>query len=274
MNTPRSLAAILVLGALTAPALAQSTGGSNNSPSAADQQSTSNNQQPTGGNQQTSGNNGQSAGSSQQTSGNNQQTTGNQGASGQPGSGSSTPQLPGGTAGPNNTAAAGAGPAVVQNPTAEVQQRLQQLGLYKGDVDGKWGPQTRSAVVEFQRSHGLQPTGTLNVATVARLNQATQGPNPNQEPNTEAGAAGTNNSALANSPAARRRGMATTPGLATLPGTSTTARATVTGPGMGFDTGTSTNTAPGGGGGSNGRYDFFGTTLDLSNGFNAATGRR
>ncbi len=241
MTKPRTLAAIFVLSALAAPALAQGAGGSDNSPPPAVSQP----------------------------------GTSDQGAATQ--GGSNTPPSAG-SANPNSTAGTNTRPAGLQNPTAEVQQRLQQLGLYGGDIDGKWGPQTRSAVVEFQRSHHLQPTGTLDVATIARLNQMTQNPQAaqsntaNQEPTPNTGATG-NNTAQTSPPAPRRPGASTSPGFATSPGSSTTARATITAPGPGLGYGEDTfgnNAVPGAGAGINADRGFFGSTVDLSNGYNAA----
>jgi peptidoglycan hydrolase-like protein with peptidoglycan-binding domain len=250
MTKPRTLAAILLLSALATPALAQGAGGPDNaSPPASGQPETG----------------------------------------GQPNTGTppppAAPSAPGPTAG--GTEPASPRPALVRNPTADVQERLQQLGLYNGDIDGKWGPQTRGAVVEFQRSHGLRPTGTLDVATIARLRQITQNAPPTQDntagqqPTPDTGAGG--NRAEATPPPARRPpGSSTNPGSRTSPGSSTTARATVTVPGLvvpGLGIGNNTfETSPAGpetgaGFGSNAPPSFFGTPLDLSNGYNAAVGR-
>ncbi len=239
MSQPRTLAAILILSALSAPALAQGVGGSDNSP---------------------------------------QPAPAPPGASAQ-GAGSqiapSTPQPPPAGANPSGTGTASSRPAGLQNPTAEVQQKLQQLGLYSGDIDGKMGPQTRGAIVEFQRTNHLRPNGQLDVATIARLNQAaSQAPQqPAQGSGAEQGTASAN-TAPTPPPAQRRPGASTSPGFATSPGSSTAARATVAGPGMGYaDTTAGSNTGPGIGGGNAPQPGFFGTNLDLSNGFNAAIGQ-
>jgi hypothetical protein len=50
-----------------------------------------------------------------------------------------------------------------------IQDRLGQLGLYHGNVDGTWGPETQSAVRDFQQQRGLQPSGLLNYQTLADL---------------------------------------------------------------------------------------------------------
>ena len=50
-----------------------------------------------------------------------------------------------------------------------VQQRLMELGLYGGPIDGDFGPGTRSAIAQWQQSHGAQPTGALGPAQLAAL---------------------------------------------------------------------------------------------------------
>ena len=50
-----------------------------------------------------------------------------------------------------------------------VQDRLRQLGLYSGRVDGVWGSDSAAALQRFQETHGLQVTGQLNAATAATL---------------------------------------------------------------------------------------------------------
>jgi L,D-transpeptidase ErfK/SrfK len=52
---------------------------------------------------------------------------------------------------------------------AEVQQRLQVMKFYKGDIDGAYGPQTRDAVTAFQRAHELTPDGVAGPQTLERL---------------------------------------------------------------------------------------------------------
>jgi peptidoglycan hydrolase-like protein with peptidoglycan-binding domain len=56
-------------------------------------------------------------------------------------------------------------PAGVQS----VQNSLRHAGTYNGAVDGVWGPDSVSALQQFQASHQLQATGQLNQATVAAL---------------------------------------------------------------------------------------------------------
>lgn len=51
----------------------------------------------------------------------------------------------------------------------QVQQALQKDGFDSGRVDGRWGPETQSAVKQFQQSKQMQPTGKLDEKTVADL---------------------------------------------------------------------------------------------------------
>lgn len=50
-----------------------------------------------------------------------------------------------------------------------VQQQLQAKGIDPGPVDGIWGPQTQSALEQFQQQQGLQVRGQLNGATLSAL---------------------------------------------------------------------------------------------------------
>ena len=52
------------------------------------------------------------------------------------------------------------GSAIVQ-----LQERLQALGIYSGAVDGVFGPETESAVIQAQQTYGLQPDGIVGPAT-------------------------------------------------------------------------------------------------------------
>jgi type II secretory pathway component PulJ len=57
-------------------------------------------------------------------------------------------------------------PAMVQ----QVQARLQQLGMYNGNVDGVWGPATEASVRTYQKSQGMVVTGQLDSPTIAAMN--------------------------------------------------------------------------------------------------------
>jgi peptidoglycan hydrolase-like protein with peptidoglycan-binding domain len=51
----------------------------------------------------------------------------------------------------------------------EAQQRLRDIGLYHGAIDGIFGPQTRDAVARFQTISGLAVTAALDQQTMSRL---------------------------------------------------------------------------------------------------------
>ena len=52
---------------------------------------------------------------------------------------------------------------------AQVQKKLNDRGFRTGGVDGRMGPQTQAALVNFQRSEKLQPTGKLDRPTLTTL---------------------------------------------------------------------------------------------------------
>jgi peptidoglycan hydrolase-like protein with peptidoglycan-binding domain len=51
----------------------------------------------------------------------------------------------------------------------EAQQRLRDVGLYHGAIDGIFGPQTRHAVERFQTINGLAVTAALDQQTMSKL---------------------------------------------------------------------------------------------------------
>ncbi len=51
----------------------------------------------------------------------------------------------------------------------ELQGLLARRGLYDGDVSGRFGRQTRAAIVAYQKTAGLPPDGFANVALLERL---------------------------------------------------------------------------------------------------------
>lgn len=51
----------------------------------------------------------------------------------------------------------------------QAQEALQTQGLYRGQVDGKFGPQTRHAVAQFQKQKGLKQTAQLDEQTMNDL---------------------------------------------------------------------------------------------------------
>lgn len=78
-----------------------------------------------------------------------------------------------GTNGPATSNAAPAeesGSSIAPNQVKEAQQRLKDEELYKGKIDGIAGPQTRSALRQYQQREGLRQTGRLDQQTWALLN--------------------------------------------------------------------------------------------------------
>lgn len=51
----------------------------------------------------------------------------------------------------------------------QVQKTLNDRGFRTGGVDGRMGPQTQAALVNFQRAEKLQPTGKLDRPTLTAL---------------------------------------------------------------------------------------------------------
>ncbi len=49
------------------------------------------------------------------------------------------------------------------------QRLLRGLGYYNGPLDGRYGPQTRNAVIAFERAQGMDVTGNISPALLQRL---------------------------------------------------------------------------------------------------------
>jgi peptidoglycan hydrolase-like protein with peptidoglycan-binding domain len=49
------------------------------------------------------------------------------------------------------------------------QVKLHMMGLYNGSLDGVAGPETKQALLKFQKSNGLDRTATLDQATADAL---------------------------------------------------------------------------------------------------------
>jgi murein L,D-transpeptidase YcbB/YkuD len=47
----------------------------------------------------------------------------------------------------------------------KIQRALKSAGVYTGTVDGKLGPGTKEAIIEFQKGHGLKADGVLGHRT-------------------------------------------------------------------------------------------------------------
>jgi peptidoglycan hydrolase-like protein with peptidoglycan-binding domain len=54
----------------------------------------------------------------------------------------------------------------------DAQNELQREGLYRGQIDGVLGPETKQAIAAYQAREGLQQTATLDQDTVQRMNLA------------------------------------------------------------------------------------------------------
>jgi len=52
----------------------------------------------------------------------------------------------------------------------QAQALLKQRGLYAGEATGKLDPPTREGLKKFQESQGIKVTGTLNAATLQKMN--------------------------------------------------------------------------------------------------------
>jgi peptidoglycan hydrolase-like protein with peptidoglycan-binding domain len=52
----------------------------------------------------------------------------------------------------------------------QAQTMLKQRGLYGGDVNGKLDTETRAGLKKYQEGEGLKATGTLNRATLEKMN--------------------------------------------------------------------------------------------------------
>jgi peptidoglycan hydrolase-like protein with peptidoglycan-binding domain len=55
---------------------------------------------------------------------------------------------------------------------AAAQTKLKTAGLYSGEADGKYSPELRTAIREYQSANGLKRKGSLNRATLEKLDIA------------------------------------------------------------------------------------------------------
>ncbi|MBD3884951.1 peptidoglycan-binding protein [Phormidium tenue FACHB-886] len=67
---------------------------------------------------------------------------------------------------------------------SQLQERLRQLGYYKGALDGVYGNLTVKAVSEFQRAEGLGVDGIVGQSTWNRLQQPRSSTEPKKRPRT------------------------------------------------------------------------------------------
>src|SRR5215470_11099466 len=59
---------------------------------------------------------------------------------------------------------------VAEADTRAAQEALKTQGFDPGPIDGRMGPRTRAAISDYQRRENLPVTGTLDTATMAKLN--------------------------------------------------------------------------------------------------------
>jgi len=70
---------------------------------------------------------------------------------------------------PSDVGPIGANIIRVKVSPEKIQRALKSAGVYTGKVDGKIGPGTKEAIIEFQKSHGLKADGVLGKKTWEEL---------------------------------------------------------------------------------------------------------
>jgi len=73
--------------------------------------------------------------------------------------------------GPSDVGSVGVNIIRVKASPEKIQRALQSAGVYTGAVDGRIGPGTKAAIIEFQKSHGLKADGVLGKRTWDALKQ-------------------------------------------------------------------------------------------------------
>lgn len=60
----------------------------------------------------------------------------------------------------------------ISRPTPRrIQRALMNAGFFKGPINGKIGPQTKRAIKEFQKAHGLKADGIVGKRTWEKLSK-------------------------------------------------------------------------------------------------------
>lgn len=67
--------------------------------------------------------------------------------------------------------AEGAAAAAQSAQTVAVQTTLKLAGYWHGPLDGNWTPELTAALKKFQTDHGLEPTGAVDAATLALVEE-------------------------------------------------------------------------------------------------------
>ena len=71
----------------------------------------------------------------------------------------------------------------IEKPTSEqIQQALQNAGLYEGKIDGVIGPKSRKAIEDFQAQNNLTVDGKVGSRTWAKLQGYLNQPAPVESP--------------------------------------------------------------------------------------------
>lgn len=65
---------------------------------------------------------------------------------------------------------------------ASVQTALKLAGYWDGPIDGEWTPELTDALKQFQKDLGVEPTGEVDAATLAALEEALSGPSESPSP--------------------------------------------------------------------------------------------
>jgi murein L,D-transpeptidase YcbB/YkuD len=60
---------------------------------------------------------------------------------------------------------------VAQDRNKDIQRALKSAGFYTGAIDGKIGPRTKKAVIDFQKANGLKADGKVGPKTLAALDK-------------------------------------------------------------------------------------------------------
>jgi peptidoglycan hydrolase-like protein with peptidoglycan-binding domain len=60
-------------------------------------------------------------------------------------------------------------PTMGDEQVKAVQQALKDNGLDPGTVDGRMGPKTQAALRDFQKAHGMDATGRIDMKTMQSL---------------------------------------------------------------------------------------------------------
>lgn len=60
---------------------------------------------------------------------------------------------------------------VAEDRSKDIQRALKAAGFYTGTIDGKIGPATKKAVMDFQKANGLKADGKVGPKTMAALDK-------------------------------------------------------------------------------------------------------